>query len=133
MATELGLNIDEVFECPLGPLPYSIASERGSLVKTSKFELMHDLQNLVQPEGTPSTTSHQVIILDAMVLPQTLNVAHNATFEDLAETVLKIIMEHVSANSTASVCIGCAIYTLSYHSRILNEILEWNQLKVALQ
>lgn len=62
IATELALNIGK---CSLlGPLPYSIANERGSLAKSSRFRLMHDLENLVQLEETPSPTSHQVIILD---------------------------------------------------------------------
>ncbi len=110
IALDRGLNIDEFLEYPLGPLPYSLATETGGLTKTSKSVLMHDLEKLVDAEETPNPTSHQVIVLDAMALIQTLKLSNNATFGDLAETMLKIIMRHVSSSCSTSVHWVCDTY-----------------------
>ena len=111
IASDRGLNINEVLEFPLGPLPYSLATESGSLVKTIKSSLMHELEKIVESEEVPLSTSHQVVILDAMAIIQTIRLASNATFKELAETILNIIMSHIStSNSNTEVHWVCDTY-----------------------
>ena len=102
IAMSRGLDIDNILQYPRGPMPYSLATESGGLVKTSKSALMHELEKLVEPEEAPNMASSQVIILDAMALIQSLKLAKNATFADWAEMILKIIIKHGSQSSNTT-------------------------------
>ena len=43
------LNMRSVFKFPLGPLPWSLAEPIGTLKKTSKAALLHQLEGKVEP------------------------------------------------------------------------------------
>ena len=70
IASDRGLNINEVLHFPLGLLRYSLATETGGLVKTVKSSLMKELERLVEAQEVPLATTHQILIIDAMAIIQ---------------------------------------------------------------
>jgi hypothetical protein len=68
------------------PVPISIFHEDGTMRKTSKADLSHQLESEAtsRTELKPFDRSHSVIIRDGMTLIQALNVKSLNTFDDLA-------------------------------------------------
>lgn len=78
------MDLSEVFEYSLGPLPWFLASVDGSLGKTDKSKLLESLTKDVDPaEDVPPTSA---IIVDDMAILQSLKPIPE-TFEELALTV----------------------------------------------
>ena len=64
------MDLDEVFEYSLGPLPWPLASTDGSLGKTDKSKLMESLMTHIElVEDVPPTSA---IIVDGMAVLQSL-------------------------------------------------------------
>lgn len=86
------LNMKEVLEYELGPIPWSIATTSGSLVKTNKSVLSGILGKNVDPvQNLPESC---VLIFDIMATIQSLTKIPD-TFEELANSVLNSIL-HVA-------------------------------------
>ena len=63
------MNMKEVLQCPLGPLPWSLATPDGAPAKTTKVSLLQSLEKQVKPAEVRTTA---VWILDGMALLQTI-------------------------------------------------------------
>lgn len=78
------MDLSEVFQYSLGPLPWSLASVDGSLGKTNKSKLLESLTKDIEPvEDVPPTSA---IIVDGMAILQSLKPIPD-TFEEPAITV----------------------------------------------
>ena len=89
VAQKRSLNMRDVFEFPLGPLPWSLAESLGSLKKTSKASLLHKLEGNVEP--LESLNGHHALIVDGMAYVQQSKV-DNKTFGDFAKDLLTRIL-----------------------------------------
>jgi hypothetical protein len=84
LAQENDINLEKLFEYPLGPIPWSLATADGSMIKTNKAQLMHHLESLVSCETVDLHSKLSVVnIVDGNALLQSLtNLPDN--FENLA-------------------------------------------------
>ena len=90
------MDMCHVLEHNLGPLPLSLASQDGSLAKTTKAKLADILWNKVPTHQT--TTDCMVHIFDAMALLHSLtNVPE--TFGELAKLILQVMVHGTSPNN----------------------------------
>ena len=81
------LSLPKLFEYPLGPIPWAIATADGGMIKTSKAQLLHHLESLVQPSSSSSfPVVDAVNVLDGNALLQACSHLPE-TFEDLAKQV----------------------------------------------
>lgn len=84
VAQKRSMDLRNVFEYSLGPLPWSPASADGSLCKTDKSKLLESLTKDIEPaEDVPPTAA---IIVDGMAVLQSLKQVPE-TFEELALAV----------------------------------------------
>ena len=83
------ISLEHLFEYPLGPIPWALATADGALVKTNKAQLMHCIEDLIVKHAT-SMPENAVHIVDGNALLQGL-VHLPETFEDLASTIFNIL------------------------------------------
>ena len=79
------LDMRSVFKFPLGPLPWALAEPIGTLKKTSKATLLHNLEGLVEPLARVS--GDYAIAFDGMAYVQQSQVT-NKTFGQLLTKIL---------------------------------------------
>lgn len=94
IAQEKGLNLKDTLKYPLSSMPNTLANFDGSMVKTTKAALLHELEKLTQVDTSSSdlVISHDsVVIIDAMVLIQQQRHIPE-TFGDFATSILKQIL-----------------------------------------
>ena len=82
LSQENDISLEKLFKYPLSPIPWSLATADGGLVKTDKSKLMHHLESLV-PAAVSPTLENCTYIIDGNALFQSL-VHLPETFEDLA-------------------------------------------------
>ena len=83
------LNMREVLEFELGPVPWSIACASGTLVKTNKSVLCNTLEKGINPvEDIPSDSAW---IFDGMAIIQAVTKVPT-TFGDLASSILHTVL-----------------------------------------
>lgn len=82
------MNMKEVLQYPLGPLPWSLATPDGAPAKTTKASLLHSLEEQAKPAEDVPTTA--VWIFDGMALLQAIKTVPK-TFKDLATYVLEVL------------------------------------------
>ena len=83
------LDMHDVFAHPLGPLPWALANEDGSLRKTDKARLLNHIGKNVRPaEVLPNLSA---CIIDGMSVVQKIN-GSNQTFAELAKSALKLVL-----------------------------------------
>ena len=95
VAESRDLQMSEVLQHPLGPLPWSLATSDGSLRKTNKSALAKELQKNALPAediGKPSAC-----IIDGMSAVQKIKGDHKS-FAEIALSLLSMIL-HESPNS----------------------------------
>ena len=86
VAQSRSLNMRSVLHCELGPVPWSLATPDGGLVKTDKSCLLHFLESGTQPvEDVPPMAA---LILDGMAVLQTTRPTGD-TFSHLADQVFR--------------------------------------------
>jgi len=86
------ISLAKVFRFPLGPIPWSLATADGCMVKTSKVQLLHHLEALavpLDPESQPSHTK-SIAILDGNALLQAMTHIPE-TFEEFACQVFRCL------------------------------------------
>ena len=87
VAQRRSMNLSDLFQYSLGPLPWSLASADGSLAKTDKSKLLEILTKDIQlVEDVPPTSA---IIIDGMAIVQSL-IPIPDTFEELALKVFHL-------------------------------------------
>lgn len=95
IATSRKLNMREVLEHPLGPLPWSLANSDGTLKKTNKAALARKLEeNVASAEHIPQPSAH---IIDGMSLVHKMN-GENLTFEEFSLQLLNRVLQ-IAGNS----------------------------------
>jgi hypothetical protein len=83
------ISLDKLFEYPLGPVPWSLGTADGGLVKTNKSQLMHCLEEKVDCLiETPA--HHSTYVIDGNALLHAM-VSLPATFAELATTILQTL------------------------------------------
>ena len=90
------LDLKQIFCYPLGPVPWSLGTSTGELVKTSKSTLMHELEKgstFVDVTPAPVAT-----IIDGMAMARKMKNS-GVTFTEFANQLLKFA---VSSNSHSS-------------------------------
>ena len=63
------ISMEKVFSYPLGPIPWSLATADGALMKTDKSQLMHMLQDKV-PNASPINAEECCYVLGGNALIQ---------------------------------------------------------------
>ena len=56
------ISLEKLFRYPLGPIPWSLATADGSLVKTDKSKLLHHLEGLLSVPDTPPIDTTTYVI-----------------------------------------------------------------------
>ena len=91
LSQENGLSLPKLFEYPLGPIPWSIATADGGMVKTNKAQLMHHLEKKSVPSACPSADKCVYVIDGNALLQSCVNLPK--TFGELALQILKCLPE----------------------------------------
>jgi len=84
------INLEEVFEYPLGPHPWPLTNLTGGLRKTNKAALLHKLEKGVDPVERDTLTSVSTII-DGMAMVQKAKTT-GLTYEALAKQLLLSVL-----------------------------------------
>lgn len=97
MAQTRLLNLQEVLQYELGPLPWSLSTGDGCLIKTQKSKLLHQLERYTEPvEDVPVNAA---LVVDAMAMLQSLN-SPAVTFGELAKQIFDMLtLSFVAPNS----------------------------------
>ena len=92
VARSRNLQLEDVFRYSLRPLPSSLATREGELVKTSKAKLLHAIEDKVN-DCTVSKLQvpDKACILDAMAIIQTV-APLPGSFGELAKHLLKKLL-----------------------------------------
>ena len=98
------VTVEKVLSYPVGPIPTSLFHDDGSMRKTCKADLLHQLEQEVSsvqslPIFDVSTTTY---IRDGMALVQSLNAKRYSTFGDLAMDFVKMQLDCFSSASTVT-------------------------------
>ena len=97
---------------PLGPLPWALANQDGSLRKTEKAALMKKIGESIPPVETLPQNS--ACIIDGMSVVQKLNVK-NSTFAEVSTSVLKVVLREGAMSQRIDV-----VFDVSKESSIKN-------------
>jgi len=90
------IDLREILSYELSAVPYSLAHSDGTLRKTTKSVLLHNLEGdvTVEPSLSPSTTLPTAHIVDGMALIHTIKFAGASTFGELAAKYYEIITSY---------------------------------------
>lgn len=94
------MDMREVLSFPLAPLPWSIATTSGSLVKTSKSILLQLLEGGNTASSNDQPTTRSALIIDGMALIRNQKLSDiPTTFGEFAEAMLKQLCRYFSSHS----------------------------------
>ncbi|CAC5356829.1 unnamed protein product [Mytilus coruscus] len=84
------VSVETVLSYPICPIPIALLHDDGTMRKTNKSDLAHELDNLVEsvPNIPPFDHSATVLIRDGMSLVQSFDVERMSTFGDLAKSYI---------------------------------------------
>ena len=85
------ISLKEVLKYSLGPIPWSLATAKGSFVKTPKSKLLDAIENDAHDPLVAALPERSVRIFDGMVLLQQLTSVSLSTFGEISEYLLKRI------------------------------------------
>ena len=109
------LDMHYVFAHPLGPLPWALANEDGSLRKTDKARLLNHIGKNVPPaEVLPNLSA---CVIDGMSVVQKIN-GSNQTFAELAKSALKLVLNEGGQSQRIDVVFDHSMYILRHQSRM---------------
>ena len=90
VASSRKMNMKDILQHPLGPLPWSLANCDGSMKKTNKAVLARKLESMAAPaEVIPQPSA---CIIDAMSLIQKIN-GENLTFVEVSDNLLTTVLK----------------------------------------
>jgi len=83
------ISLERLFQSPIGPIPWALATADGAIVKTDKAQLLHAIEALVEQEVTvlPENSVH---VIDGNALLQSI-VRLPETFEGLASFIFNCL------------------------------------------
>ena len=90
------VSLQEVLAYSLGPIPWSLATTDGGLVKTVKSKLLDSLEKDVPDPLLDTFPENCVQVFDGMVIIQQLPSLSLETFGEMSEYVLKRITSHAA-------------------------------------
>ena len=114
MSQHRNIDVKEIFVFPLGPVPWALADSMGTLKKTNKAILMHDLEKM------QSQMKNTCTVIDGMALVRKIKTV-GLTYGEFA---LKLFNTALSKNSSSAradvvyVCIG------KFQLKMLNVLVE---------
>lgn len=85
------LNMKEVLQHELGPVPWSLANGDGTMKKTTKAALGKYFESKQQGTSDISNDTPNAAVIDGMALLHKIN-GDNRTFEDLSMSILKSVL-----------------------------------------
>ena len=85
------ISLEKLFQYPLGPIPWSLATADGGMVKTDKSQLLHCLEDRIKTLRCP-TIDDRLYIIDGNAHFQAMSHLP-ATFEDLALQIFNTLPE----------------------------------------
>ena len=106
------IDLKDVFCYPLGPVPWTLATSNGELMKTSKSKIMHELEKGVTT--VDSIFIPFVPIFDGMALVRMIKCT-GLTYNEFADDLLKFVV----ARSSGSKCIDI-VFDVYYKNSIKN-------------
>ena len=80
------ISLQKLFTYPLAPIPWSLATADGDLVKTDKSQLMHILEARVKESPAKPAVDCSTVIIDGNAMIQAMT-SLPPTFEDLANSI----------------------------------------------
>jgi hypothetical protein len=86
------IQLDEMLKNNSGPLPLSISTLHGTLVKTNKATLLHHIEGSVKDPFLQKIPRSSVWVLDGMAILQQLKLRDVASFGDLAQLIFAKIV-----------------------------------------
>ena len=89
IAQKRSINLNQLFEYPLGPLPLSLAETVGTLKKSAKSTLLHKVEGPVEP--ATAVPDEYAFIADGMACVRQIKTSH-LTYRELANHLLKFII-----------------------------------------
>ena len=92
MSQHRNIDVKEIFVFPLGPVPWALADSMGTLKKTNKAILMHDLEKM------QSQMKNTCTVIDGMALVRKIKTV-GLTYGEFA---LKLLNTAVSRNSSST-------------------------------
>ena len=92
MSQHRNIDMKEIFVFPLGPVPWALADSMGTLKKTNKAILMHDLEKM------QSQMKNTCTVIDGMALVRKIKTV-GLTYGEFA---LKLLNTAVSRNSSST-------------------------------
>ena len=97
------IDLKEVFCYPLGPVPWSLASVTGGMVKTNKTTLMHKLERgITFADAIPKPFAS---VIDGMVLVRQSNYI-GLTYNEFADNISKFFAKTTSGASRSLSCVS---------------------------
>ena len=124
VASSRKMNMKDVLQHPLGPLPWSLANCDGSMKKTNKAVLAIKLESMAAPaEMIPQSSA---CIIDVMSLIQKIN-GENLTFVEVSDhlltTVLKLCGDCDRVDVVFDIYKQLSIKDAEGHSEHLSQVL----------
>ena len=89
IAQKRSINLNQLFEYPLGPLPLSLAETVGTLKKSAKSEFLHKVEGPVEPAA--AVPDEYAFIADGIACVHQIKTSH-LTYHELANHLLKFII-----------------------------------------
>ena len=96
------VTMKSVLSQPVTSIPTSLFNEDGTFRKTTKSDLIHELESKVESlhlDNTPIIYDHHVYIRDGMAELQSMG-GHHHTFEDLAKSYLTKLLQTLERSVT---------------------------------
>ena len=128
VAQSRSLDMRSVLHCELGPVPWSLATPDGGLVKTDKSCLLHLLKSGTQPvEDVPPMSA---LILDGMAVLQTTRPTGD-TFSHLADQVFRyatqadewiLLLTGICRSASSRQSVNVGLQLACYGSKLINPI-----------
>ena len=103
IAGNRNLDIEQVLQYPLGPLPWSLANCDGSMKKTNKATLARCLEKKVSAEE--QVTQPSAAVIDGMSVVQKLK-GDNHTFDEISNELLNIALQSNPCGTRVDVVFG---------------------------
>ena len=104
IAQARSMDLKQVLQYLLGPVPWSLATADGAMCKTPKSKLLPLLESAASPvEQPPHGAAH---IIDGMAMLQAFK-GVPSTFGDLADQLLRLVVARLSAASRVDVVFNC--------------------------
>ena len=102
MSQHKNIDMKEIFAFPLSLVPWALADSMGTLKKTNKAILIHELENVELAEPNEEVVSNTCTVIDGMALVRKIKTA-GLTYEEFALKLLNTLLSTSSSSSRIDV------------------------------